>query len=402
VKPVLSLLLLFFPSLALAQNGNSVLSRFGVGDLDNLATVAQRAMGYVSQPVFSGYDISLSNPASWTHIDKLRLNGAMSWEHESSSRSSDLNTASLGFKTLQLALPLDEDWRSRLVLGLQSYSTVNYDLLASGAVESHRYTAEYSGAGGLAYAVLGAALRLVPSLNIGAAARWYFGTIDHSWDVRFDDDAYYDTRQQRSTSHGGIGFLFGLLYTGIDGFAIGASVSPNSTLDAARDYVFRYSTHDSTVRASESVQDIPLRYQAGLSWRAGERLLLAADVCAQDWTEARVFGLKQPERTSSYRVGVGAEWMPGGADDAPAARNMLLRFGLARQKLPMLLQGEEQNETYLTAGAGFPIFGDSRADASVEAGLRGNSDQLLGSRFIMRLSLNISVGEGWFLRRDLD
>ncbi|MDH7515550.1 MAG: hypothetical protein QHI48_06735 [Bacteroidota bacterium] len=388
---------------AAAQNGASALSRFGIGDLDNLATARQRGMGYVAAPLTSTFDISVVNPAAWSSIDRLRLGGNLSYEYESSSRGSDLSAGSLGFKSLHLAVPLEEGWKSRLVLGFQSLSSVDYRLVATGNAGGETYRAEYGGHGGLGYLTMGAGLRPMKSLYIGAAYRWYLGTIDHEGKVTFTNTStFFHSYQRRSTSHSGGGWSGGLLWTGLKRLAVGFSVASGAGLRAVRDFTVQYSTHDSTLRSEEGRQDLPLRVQLGMAWQYSDALLVGFDGAYQDWTNAVVFHSAQPELTSSFRVGVGVEWHPWKENGKPSMRRMCFRFGAAHQKLAVLLEGNGQKETFVTAGFGFPVFGESMGDVALEAGVRGAADELLGRRILLRLSLAVNVGEAWFIRRDVE
>ena len=402
MKRIFLLLLVLCPFAAQAQNGGSVLSRFGIGELDNLAGARQRGMGYTGAAVGSSYEIHATNPAAWTFLSNLRLQAGGSYEYESSSKGAALSYGSFAFKSLDLAIPFEESMRTRLSAGLHQLSGIGYELNAHGSEGGKTYTSSYSGSGGLAFASIGMAVRPLPWLNIGAAARWYFGTAEHEMVVDFDDADYFTTTQRRSTSHGGGGYVLGAVLTGMDGLALSASVATTAELDASRDLHFQYATHDSTVRGADGIQDIPVRYQAGLSYELDSRLLIAADVAIQDWTGARVFGVVQPALTSGYRISAGAEWKTGSASSQGMLRASLLRFGVAHQKLSVLLDGVAQSETYGTVGFGFPVWAESRADLSLEAGVRGASSDLLGSRLMVRFSFSISVGENWFTRREAD
>ena len=396
------LFLLLIPAALVAQNGGSVLSRFGVGELDNLSTARQRAMGNSGSAITSGFDVHATNPAAWSFVNGLRLQGNTSYEYESSSKDAALSYGSFTFKSLQFVLPLEENWRSRLVAGIHSLSTIGYEVSAKGSTDGRTFNAGYAGEGGLAFASVGTGLQPLPSLSIGLAMRWYFGSIDQRMSVDFDDANYFDAEQRLSSSHSGGGYLFGAAYTGIGGLTISASAATAAELDVSRDLHVQYSTHDSTIRGADGIQDIPVRYQGGFSYEINPRLLVAADVAVQDWTGARVFGTTQSELTSSYRIGAGAEWKLAGDGGQGMLRSTLLRFGFTHQRLPVLLDGVVQTETLGTLGLGIPVFGESRADMALEAGLRGVESDILGSRLMIRFSVSVSVGENWFVRRDTE
>ena len=140
---------------------------------------------------------------------------------------------------------------------------------------------------------------------------------------------------------------------------------------------------------------------AGVSWNVTDALLFATDYSVQDWTEAIMFDGKQNGQGEAYKWAVGAEWYPYKNDlDARTMSRTAFRLGFYLQKPYMEIDNNTDTEYFITAGAGFPIFGSNRSDVALEYGWRGSDAQLLGTQSILRLSVSVTVGESWFKRKN--
>ncbi len=395
--------LLLAAASAEAQNGSTVLSRYGGGELQLPITARNRALGWTSTALRSGQDISMMNPALWTDLNGLRLQGDGTYETESYAKDQSLSYGSFGIKGLQFSLPIEEAMRTRIVAGFLPVSRVGYEITGSGTLGDEAFTADYSGSGGISMFRFGTAVRATPWLSLGIAYQYFFGSAVHASDVRFANGTYFPSVQTRSDAHGGSGFLAGLSLQPIEDLNVGLAVQGATSLNVTRRTVVEYSTHDSTVTGRSGTLDLPLRLSAGLSYRAHKELLLAADVTVQDWTDAQVFDGKQSMLGRSYRLGAGVEWIPAAESRLKDDVNTVVyRFGFAHQISHVRLDGNELSEYFITAGAGLPIIGQNRVDLALEYGWRGNDGDTLGARSVFRLSLSVSVGEFYFIRHAAD
>lgn len=391
--------LLLFTTVAGAQNGGTVESRYGIGELDLMTTSRQRGMGSSAVGLLSTTDINNLNPAAWSGVNGLRLQGGMSFEYIAMSRS-DEAVSSGAIKGFSFLFPLEEQFRLRLVTSILPVSRSEYYTQGSGILENDPYTVTYEGFGGLSLFRAGVSAEPIPHIKIGAAFNYYFGNIDQEWELRFDNAAWFPARQRRATTHNGSGFLFGLLYDGIRDFHIGASVRPATSVRASRNMVFEYTTQDSTVSGASGTLDLPLAFSAGVAWQATELLLLTSEYSRQDWTDALMFDRKQIGQGEAYKWSVGAEWYPYKNDtEARTLSRTAFRFGFFLQQPYLAIDNETGMEYFITTGIGFPIFGNNRGDFALEYGWRGSESQLLGSQNILRATFSVTVGESWFIRK---
>ncbi|MCB2203427.1 hypothetical protein KQI65_01660 [bacterium] len=386
-----------FAQTLFAQNGGTIESRFGIGELDLMATARQRAMGAVTG-LSTTNDMSLTNPAGWSMSTQLRLQGGLTLEHLSMERANASSNTGV-IKGFQFVLPLEDDWKLSLGTAVLPVSRSSYKTTYRGEVAGEEYTTTYAGDGGVSMFRAGLALEALPHLRIGAAYQYYFGTISQDWEMVFDNGSYFTSYQTRATSHSGSGFLAGLLYDGIEGLTLGVSLHPAVELRASRNLLLQYSTEDSTQTGASGVQDYPLLFQVAASYQLGEKWLVAAEYATQDWTDATVFDRKQNELGLAYKIGAGFEWYPYKNElGYRTLAETAFRFGFYYQQPYLMINDQSAKEYFFTAGAGFPIFGGSRGDFALEYGWRDGDSNLLGSQNIIRASVTISVGESWFKR----
>lgn len=386
-------------SFASAQNGGTIESRFGVGELDLMVSARQRGMGTTAVGLLSATDINPINPAAWSSIGELRLEGGISYERISMSNSD--NAVGIGaVKGFSFVFPLEESLKMRLGSALMPVSRSEFKTRGIDSVDGESYTVAYEGSGGLSLFRAGLSAEPLPHVKIGATYDYYFGNIDQISELRFDNGAWFPARQTRATSHSGSGFLLGLLYDGIQNFSFGVSMRTATSLNASRNLVYEYTTSDSTLIGASGTQDIPMALSAGISWQLSDELLVATDYSRQDWSEAIMFDGKQNGQGETYKWAVGAEWYPYKNDlEARTMSRTAFRLGFYLQKPYMAIDNNTDTEYFVTAGTGFPVFGSNRSDVSLEYGWRGSDAQLLGKQSIFRLSFSVTVGESWFKRK---
>ncbi len=395
----LLVLLILFPQLAMSQSGGTVKSRFGIGELNFHSTTRQSAMGHVSVPLSSTYDVNKNNPALWSAVSGMRLQAEVSYSYVTYSESDGDQTTS-AIEGFQFLFPVEESYRVRVVTGLLPVSRSEYYIRTRSQSDvGDGYTVDYRGTGGISLFRLGASAQPWSFLQLGAVFQYYFGTIEQEQEIQFDNGTFFNASQRSATSHTGPGALLGLTLFPIDGLVIGASLQTASELNVSQYLRYSYITGDSVITGKSGQQDIPMEYRLGLSYQLSDRILLAADYSSQDWTNTIGFDGEQNTLTETYKIGAGVEYRPWKNNiAAPAKSQWMFRFGIFSRQTYIQLTDEAEKEHFITAGWGFPIFGTSFGDLAVEYGIRGDEAQVLGAKNIIRLSFGISVGENWFVR----
>ena len=405
MKKILLAFFLVLCEFAAAQNGLTIGSRFGIGELGYQATVRQRAMGSVSVPLLSTYDISQTNPAAWTELRSLRLQGDLSFESVNVAAPTSYSASDLQVKGFQFAIPLDEDLAIRLVGGVLPYSRVSYTLktTAEELQTQKQFSASYEGTGGLTLFHIGSSVQPLPWLRIGADFLYYFGTIDQDWLVDYADENFFNASQTRSTHHDGARLNAGVILHPFADASIGASICTRASLRASQNASVTYSTGDSSMAEGSGTQDIPQTMRFGASYRLSKNFLVAVDYASEDWSQAVVFDAVQKDLGSMNRIGFGVEWLPSNDElHASFLEKTLWRAGFYSATSYLHLNGQSRKEFFITVGAGMNILNQNRADLAFEYGWQDASEGFLGKQSIMRLSVSVSVGESWFIRRSGD
>lgn len=386
-----------------AQNGSSIRSRYGIGELNFLSTPRQLGMGGVNIPFSSNYDISRSNPAAWHELTNVRLqmNGSM----ENLDNASTLGTTSTSAASLQglsFALPIKKDIGMTAVLGFQPVSRSSFAIQARGDASGEGYRLAYESQGGLSALRIGMSYKPIPEIGVGAMYGYHFGTINQAWKVTFDNGSFHNTDQSRITSHSGSNLTFGAIFYPMQGLSFGATIATATDLNASRDTRYLYIYTDSTLVGESGTVELPMSFGFGASYLIGNKIMVAADFHSQDWAGAKAFDRDQPELKVAQRIGAGVEFLPSTEVGASFWEKTAWRLGFTSQALYVRLRDKEENEIAFTGGFGFPIGNYTRADLAVEYGWRGEESNLAGKDTFLRISFGISASELWFIRRGDD
>jgi hypothetical protein len=396
-----TLLLLFLcSSLSVAQNGTSVLARRGIGELQLMTDTRSRGMGLVSATAASESGISISNPALWSFVNGIRLQGDVTMENESYDRYST-TVRSTQLKAAHVAFPVSDALRLRVVTGFVPLSRAQYKASVRQTDPlGEPLTYEYEGSGGISQFRLGASFEPVSSLYLGAAYQYDFGSINRSATAAYDNSNYYSPEQTRSTSFHGSGVMAGLYYNGIKPVALGLSFSSAIKMGVSDELNVSYPTHDSLMTGSSGTQEIPLRFDAGVSVSLLSNLQAHVEYGFQNWESVQNYEAGNVLYNTSH-LGIGLEWRLGSRGTS-FVDQMVLRGGFAHYTGYVDGGGGQETTNLLTLGVGIPIIDMNRLDMALEYGWRGTDASLLGKRSLLRLSVSFSIGEFWFIRPPMD
>ncbi|MBP1691121.1 MAG: hypothetical protein H6Q32_473 [Bacteroidetes bacterium] len=108
VLAVLLILPLLLPATAaMAGSGGSIYSFLGIGDLRLAPNVRAAGMGYTGYAIGNPHYINTLSPASWTRIERARIEASMLYEgYQSTNGSISRYLARGDFNGAMLALPL--------------------------------------------------------------------------------------------------------------------------------------------------------------------------------------------------------------------------------------------------------------------------------------------------------
>ncbi len=383
-----------------AQNGSTVLSRYGIGELSLGMTVRQTGLGSIAAPVLSSYDINQVNPAGWTTLRATRIQLQVSVE-QTSTAFGNTNTSRLtsAIQGLQLAVPLLPKHGITFVLGFLPVSRINYKIHKTTMVDDQPADAKYTGTGGLSLVRFGSSYRPVSWLHLGASFEYLFGSLSRVAAVDFSSANYHDTNQELVISHGGARGTLGFVLSALPGLNVGASVSTASRITEDRTLQLSYVDRDTTLKTGTGKFDIPASFHVGVTYQLGARWMIGTEYSGQDWSATVHDNPEQYRLRNMYTIAAGIEYQPSSDLAASFFDRFAYRFGTYYRATNVEINGNAITETFITTGFGFPIGTYTRGDIALSYGWRGTRDAPTGYDSIFRVYFSISAGELWFQTR---
>jgi hypothetical protein len=239
---------------------------------------------------------------------------------------------------------------------------------------------------------------------------YYFGTIVHTVTQSFSDAGFSNSEVIRTNSLHGVGWRLGATYRGLKSvfrlpethsFNVAAVFSTTSWLTYSVERVQTYTTGILSPPDTTTVPDVkfrlPMSLAAGISY-SNEKLLLAADIYYQPWSQATLDGGSIKELRDHIRVGGGIELLPGRDPGATFVQRVAYRLGAYYDATYYQISGQPINEWGITGGAGIPVWQETRLGVAAQYGWRGTTEYQLQLDRILRVSLSLSIGEPWFVR----
>lgn len=409
VAVALGLLLLFNLSLIAQNSTNSPYSRYGFGSIADRSFGAGRSMGGVGYGLRSSRQINPMNPASYSSMDSLTFlfdAGASihrSWYDDGINKQQDING---NFEYVAMQFPLSR--QIAMSVGLLPYSHVGYDYYVVTTTEDNlTYAENFKGTGGLNEVYLGLSIDIWKKrLALGANVSYFFGNVNHE-SALTSIDVY--TRKKIQVHN--MKYDFGLQYTHplskTERLTLGLAYSPKIKLrTTAYDLVSNSSAFTSVIEG-DTIRNqglhIPNVYGLGFSYTKDNKMILAADISLQEWSNAQFKGNTDDFKTKNMlKVALGGEYIPDNFTRSYMKR-IRYRGGLHYNNSYMEIKGSGYNEYGATVGVGFPMM-DNRSfiNASVEyVNLSPKSSALIKEQYL-RLTISYTFNEYWFFKRKVD
>ena len=400
--------LLLFVSIALsAQNStNSPYTRYGFGAIADRSFGAGRSMGGIGYGLRSPRQINPMNPASYSSMDSLTFlldAGASiyrSWYKDGVNKQQDING---NFEYVAMQFPVSR--RIAMSAGILPYSHVGYNFNAITVQDGLSYVDNFSGTGGLNEVYLGASIDIWKKrLALGANISYLFGNVNHQ---SRSDVINIHTRKKVEVHN--LKYDFGLQYTHplskTERLTFGLAYSPQLKLKTVAYDLVSNSLEFSTIIAGDTLRNqgfhLPNTYGFGLSYTKDYKMILAADVSLQEWSNAEFYGRKDDFK-NQLKVAIGGEYIPENFTRSYLKR-VRYRAGLHYSNSYLKIGGLSYDEYGATIGAGFPMM-DNRSfiNASLEyVKVLPESKALIDEQYL-RLTISYTFNEYWFFKRRVD
>lgn len=409
--PFLAVLILLQGFVLFGQsNSGSPYSRFGYGSIEHVGFGKNQAMGGIGIAIRSNSNLSPLNPASYSEIDSLsqifEFGLAGKGVKYTDARNSEYN-ADMNFSYLGMGFPVSDWWG--IGIGMLPVSFVGYDfgLNDTEPVETTSYG--YYGTGGLSKVFWGNSFEIRDRVSLGVNFNYIFGSLNHYRNVSFPDISDFTNfvyiEQIRVNA---LQYTFGLQavhpINDKSRFVLGAIFEPKINLNAKRSVnSYRVLPVTNGQIPIESIEDEPIKleypraYGVGLTYEVTEKFQAGADYYFQNFRDAEFYGTDSLENRT--RIGVGLEYTPNIIDNNYLKR-IRYRAGANISNSYQKIYGQEIVDFGITFGLGLPLgYSKTTINVAFEYGKTGTTNNNLVQQDYLKVVLNLSLNDVWFLKR---
>jgi len=409
---------------AFAQSGtNSPYSQYGLGDLADEGVGFNKGMGGVGYGFRKGNEVNPLNPASYASIDSVTMifDGGLSGQITNFKEGGQkLNAKSGGFDYLTGAFRLIR--HVGVTFGVMPYSNIGYSYSTSTRLEdmSTTLTGSYNGDGGINQLFVGAGVQVLKSLSVGFNAAYIWGEIERT--IKTGGSSSTNTLyKEYSASISNYKLDFGIQYTlpvnKKDEITLGAVFSPGHKLHA--DPTCRIISANSTIIKSDTTTytitnglEIPTSFGVGLAYSHDQKLRVGADFKFQKWGsidfpafDNNSYTLHSGILKDSYKVNVGAEWIPNPRSTRSILHHIRYRVGAGYTTPYYYINGQDgPKDLQLSLGIGVPIMNgyNNRSILNVSAQWQHRSADNLITENTFRLNIGLTFNERWFSKMKIE
>jgi len=444
---------------AQAQITYSPYSRFGLGNLYSQGEVVNHSMGGVATPLANPWVINQQNPATYSslvgpsfqfssRLSILRMNSKTQSE---TATSGSLNNIAFGF-------PLRNDWG--MAFGVTPFSSKSFNLsLSDSDPVAGDFERTYFGDGGISKFFIGVSkgfkittktitrdslgnpqdtiISTPHRIHLGANLNYYFGTLQNTQQIIFNDENFLNSQISTSTSLRGPGANFGLFYsTNLWKKFEGKKRVKNLSLQVGASYAIESSMNGDTEYLSQTYQQLgarpitvdtiaysntsdgslvfPEKINAGVALKytlQKRSFMIAVDYQQQSWSsiESDLPTINKDVFSDAQQISVGFEYKPNqNFTDFNLSFHELgsYRLGFRMSDTYLTLSGEPLTEMAVSTGLSWPIKNSrsmSKFHLGMEIGKRGTTENnLIEEEFIrafVGFTLNPDFRNRWFRQR---
>ncbi|XZF14767.1 hypothetical protein ACTHGU_01380 [Chitinophagaceae bacterium MMS25-I14] len=409
----------------MAQNSNKEndpYSRYGIGQILPGTNAVLRGMGNASTAYASPYSVNTDNPASYAslRLTTYEAGGTASMTSVYSGGAS-YGSGSASLSYLNVGIPVGK--HGGLSFGLKPTTHVYYKMEDSinfrntnpplQGMGTNSYI--YSGDGGLNYAFVGGAYKL-GGFSLGVNFGYMFGSIRNSSVIQQADTFMtLSSEFDKYTKVGGLYYKIGAMYeTPLNKkmkLRLGATAAFSQSLNTWRDdYYINFNIVDGLTTDDTSYHDpqvkgklkMPATYSVGAQLIA-DKWTLNADYVYTNWSQYSNNNIVDTVTSSTYKVGVGAEYTPNPASLYNYFQRVTYRIGGYYGSDYVSLHGNTINYYAVTLGASLPFRRSTdRLHVGMEFGTRGTESNGMIKENFFRFTLGISLNDKWFIKRKYD
>ncbi|MGE9516123.1 MAG: hypothetical protein ACQPRJ_05735 [Solitalea-like symbiont of Acarus siro] len=435
IKSLFGILVLFVAYYTSSAQVPSYYSMNALGLPINSNNVRSISMGGVYNSLIDPFRVNYNNPASYaefllTNFDisgSFIANSIANNNTAGSLSAANLNAISIGF-------PIKPN-KIGLAVGLQPYSYMNYNAFNKEPIGGTNVDVGMKGYGSYSTAFIGLGFRIIDNLLIGFNFNYLFGKIEKSRYLYFSAPHLYNSKTFIDIDASGMFFNYGLSYifniNEKDKILLSYSSDVGSKINTTEDLIsgsyINVNNNEVIIDSVSSVINnhnsfiLPFKHTLGVMYEADKYLRFGADFSLQDWSNIKykpfdeiasglVF-LKDQQLSSSYRLSLGAEYIPNVKSPNKYYQKIEYRLGVKLEKLNINVNSNSVNAVSFNAGLGLPI--DRQLFSTVlhnisylNIGLgitrQGSISKNLVQETYFNLYIGFNIANKWFIQRKYD
>ncbi len=427
---------------ATAQNRTySPYSRYGIGELQSNGFGRNAAMGHTGIALSSSYNLNNVNPASYFSMDSVSFffeGGLEGFDQKIQTDNTSTRFSDMNFSYFAIGYPLSK-W-GFMSIGVKPESLAGYKFFDDNAsndipITDGNYTkSEYLGSGNTTKAYAGLAISPIKNLSFGAHFSYFFGSVDHYSIAQFPNDAFafkLATSEKISINDFFIDFgaqyrlelkerhnlVIGAVYqpkTGIKG-KVKKLVTAGTTFDRDGVTIINGDTLGfSETKFRGNALELPEKIGVGLAYNIDDLMTITADYTLARWSEAEFPNLASSTiDENAFTIGdeqkfaFGLEFIPNYRSANFYPSRIKYRIGTSYKQeyliTPQSAGGDHLKDFGITFGLGLPLKRSKTSfNLAFEWGQRGTTNNSLVKENYMRLSMNLTLHEYWFMKRKFD
>lgn len=431
---VMGVISLFAISLYAQQGSASPYSFFGLGDLQFKGTVVNQTMGN-NITYTDSIHVNLKNPANYGHLKLSTFTVGSSFSNTTyESNQKKLEGSKTTVDYLSLGFPISKN--IAVGFGLIPYSSVGYFLRNENDEGTLRR--DFTGSGGINKVFLSFGYNPYKGLSIGATANHNFGNITNE-NTLFRQGIQLFTRRVSDSRITGLDFSFGVNYKRqvTDKYTLYTSLlwepqvnlqSENSR-DTRLNYIssngnilereeFRVQEDLTTVGLDKTNITIPSTTTFGIGFGEERKWFLGANIKLSQLQNFNnpftVIDNVAYEKALTYSLG--GYYIPQYNSFRKYLRRIVYRMGVNVGNSGIVVNNQSIDNFGISFGVGLPISGItppsignkvfaklfSNINIGVEYGSRGAVNTGLIKENYFQVKLDLSLSDGWFLKRKID
>lgn len=402
---IVFLVLSFFSGIIIsfAQSSSSPYTIFGIGSIDIENHGTSSGMGGIGIGLRQENMLNSANPAALSGIQRQKfiMNvsaygcGSMysGQGKQSFSATGNLDWAGIGFRVGDFICA---------GAGLLPFSMVEYRIRKSSSVEGDNdsFSTYYSGSGGLHKVYLSLACNITKNLSVGVTGSIIMGAINH-----YEESDYWNTTRKSTsniTPYLDAGIQYHLPVGRSRAITAGITGGLKKKISLSNTYEVAAASDSSSVVdkvAPSTVQYIPAYIGGGVSY-SSRTVTVGLDYTFQGWSSIDS-GSKVITYKNRNRLSAGISWTPDRYDVRRYWERITFQFGASVDDSYLAVSGKSGLNWALSAGMTFPV----RTATAFYWSLRFKQYRYsvhtrnTVTENMLTLTLGVSFGENWFVRK---